>query len=484
MNQFNYLDRGIIPGSPDEFGFFIEDTLKVENTSTYIGILSSAFIGSFSISVVVFGHLVHYYRPFKILGWGFGVWLLAVFLSGLSHSLNSFPLLLFARGLSGVGEASLQAIGPIFITDNAPEESKRLWLGIYLSMVVFGTALGYGYSALIATHIGWEYSFWIEGTLMLPLVFLISQQPHQLKGTGHSHPPRWCEEVTAILRSRIFILVTLGSASFTAVTTGLATYGPTFIQGLGYFKSEEAASWSFSGVVAVAGMIGTPMGGLISDHLKIAMPLPLEQRRLVDLAIMFLSAVLGSVALIAACLLDSRMGFIGGVGLGVTFLFSSSTSCTMAVLQSAPPEMKSSAMALMTLAIHLLGDVPMNPLMGLLKDTLAPRCNVVHQDGKAGLNPDCHLDRQGLKITLLITVAWLSWSILFWSIAAGIDLCAPRATFLNQHEPLRQRLGSSSSDEEECIADPPTRGSSLALVRDEEIGDVSFYSVASESNKI
>lgn len=141
-NLFNYLDRGIIPGAPDEFGGFILDTLDVHDSSFYIGILGSAFIASFSVCVVVFGHAVHHYKPFEIVGVGFAVWLTAVFLSGLARYANSFTMLICGRALSGVGEAALQAIAPTFITDFAPAESKRTWLGIYLSMVVIGTASG------------------------------------------------------------------------------------------------------------------------------------------------------------------------------------------------------------------------------------------------------------------------------------------------------------------------------------------------------
>ena len=176
-------------------------------------------------------------------------------------------------------------------------------------------------------------------------MFIISQQPHELVANPSGsqsgrEAPRWCEEVSSILTSHIFILVTLGAAAFSAVTTGLATYGPTFLQGLGYFHSEQEASFAFSGVVAFAGAVGTPLGGFISDASKKRIRMPIEKKRGIDLVVMMMGVVVGSATLVVAIVVDSKWGFIVFVGVGVTLLFATSTSSTMAVLQSAPPEMK------------------------------------------------------------------------------------------------------------------------------------------------
>lgn len=46
---------------------------------------------------------------------------------------------------------------------------------------------------------------------------------------------------------------------------GLGTFGSAFLMGLGYFDSETAASSTFGIVVCLAGVIGTPLGGLLLD---------------------------------------------------------------------------------------------------------------------------------------------------------------------------------------------------------------------------
>jgi hypothetical protein len=109
-NMLNYLDRGIIPGAPGQFETFVHETLGIDSTeeAVYIGYLTSAFIASYAIAITIVSNLVHRFKPFRIMAIGLGLWCLAVFLSGLARSAESFWLLLFARALSGVGEASFQ----------------------------------------------------------------------------------------------------------------------------------------------------------------------------------------------------------------------------------------------------------------------------------------------------------------------------------------------------------------------------------------
>jgi hypothetical protein len=82
----------------------------------------------------------------------------------------------------------------------------------------------------------------------------------------------------------------LGYAAYAWVTAGFASFGPVFLQGLvrqlhlraavcvrmiarcatqKLFKSQNAASLSFGAMVALAGFIGTAVGGLLLDKLQV-----------------------------------------------------------------------------------------------------------------------------------------------------------------------------------------------------------------------
>ena len=99
---------GIIPGAETEFEAFISESLGTDKPSLYLGLLQSAFIVGFSLAALAFGHAVHYCHPFRMVGVGISIWVVATFFSGLAHAAGSYQFLFFARMLSGVGEASFQ----------------------------------------------------------------------------------------------------------------------------------------------------------------------------------------------------------------------------------------------------------------------------------------------------------------------------------------------------------------------------------------
>lgn len=64
VNLFNFIDRGIIPGSTLEFNSFIEGDIKTPTPDVYLGLLQSSFIVGFVVGSIIFGHLIHYYARF------------------------------------------------------------------------------------------------------------------------------------------------------------------------------------------------------------------------------------------------------------------------------------------------------------------------------------------------------------------------------------------------------------------------------------
>lgn len=98
-----------------------------------LGYLQSSFMVGYAASCLVVAQLVHYVKPFKIIGVCLWIWMLAVCCSGFANFLcqqeqegldhpgekicDAYYLLLFGRIFSGVGEASIAAISVPFIDD-------------------------------------------------------------------------------------------------------------------------------------------------------------------------------------------------------------------------------------------------------------------------------------------------------------------------------------------------------------------------------
>ena len=124
-------------------------------------------------------------RPFKIISIALWLWIVAVVLSGISGfwcssqqnamtaagnqqgMCSAFYLAIFARALSGVGEAATATIAVVYLDDALPPARKGFLFAIYFSAIPFGTALGFIYAGQIAAHGKWEWAFMGEAPLMI-----------------------------------------------------------------------------------------------------------------------------------------------------------------------------------------------------------------------------------------------------------------------------------------------------------------------------
>ena len=309
VNLLNYVDRGIIPGATNEFNDFIMDDLNTDTPSVYLGLLQSSFIVGFSVCIIIFSRLLHYYPPFYICGIGLSIWIVAIILCGISKYTGSYYFLLFARMLSGAGEASFQCSIPPWIEKSASPEKRGFWLSFFFTAIPVGTAIGYAFSATVSegTNGGWEWAFFIEAFAMVPFVaFLFANahkyplEPSQISSVYYSvntdseenavsspfaaaaseddsvvisqtmstaeeiladKPPSIYQEFKIVGYNALFLLVAGGYAAQNGSLIGLSTFGSAFIIGLGFFETETESSSVFGILVSVAGLVGTPLGG-------------------------------------------------------------------------------------------------------------------------------------------------------------------------------------------------------------------------------
>ena len=511
INMVNFIDRGIVPGAPVEFSEFISRTLHkdCDSQGVWLGLLTSSFIGCYSIASLVFGHLVRSVRPFRLLGAGLSIWLLALVLSGLAQWLADGPatfyFFLFARALSGVGEAAFQCIVPPYVEDFAPPGAKTLWLGVFFTAIPTGTALGFVYGAAVASSVGWGWAYLLEVVMTAPLVALsFWLPPAELlvarraaaaprpsaplladddaaaaaalaaavaplddgssdgeKPAGGAPPPTVWGQLWWLLRDAPFMLVVLGYGAYTFTTQGISAFGPLFLLGLGDFTSELEASTSFGLVVALGGVVGTPLGGWLTDRIANrggsgggggggaadgggggGAAANLRSARVL-VASITLEIGLATAVLVAAAFAANAQQtalFLILLGVGILLAFGTSAGITRAVMLLVPdPQMRAFAIAIETLLLHLFGDVPSPVVVGALKDAIAPSCSLAPNCGNATdpgsgaaaavcANP---ADRDGLFATLLLTTLWMLWTVGLWAACIAVLLCRrppPRAT--------------------------------------------------------
>jgi MFS family permease len=119
---------------------------------------------TYAALMLVFGRIGDMlgYRRIFLLGAG---WSVAAFI--LCALAGSFPLLLAARTLQGVGAAMILSCGPALATSLYPEASRTRVLGIYTMMIGAGSAIGPPLAGLLVQQWGWESVFWFRAPLAL-----------------------------------------------------------------------------------------------------------------------------------------------------------------------------------------------------------------------------------------------------------------------------------------------------------------------------
>lgn len=354
--------------------------MSVLNQSLYFGLLTSAFIASYSIFSMIFGYYALTHRPFRIIALGMTVWVVAVVICGAAQATESYYVLIIGRLVSGVGEASFQCTATPFINRFAPPEKRSLYLGIYLASITVGTAVGYIYGSIFASSgLGWAGAYYMEGVIMVGFVVccltIIPDELNQVpvkevdpeeledkrdvsavpitpgddekadatafmedKGRGLPLPkPSFVAEWWIIFNNLPFMLIILGHAAYTFSLAAMSTFSPAIFIGLGLFESETTVSFIFGGLVAITGTIGTPLGGMLVDWLAKKKPEEIGRRCVISVKALFyfmLAAVVFGLIMVAFA--STKMLCLIFLTLCLFFMCALSVPETIAVLELFP----------------------------------------------------------------------------------------------------------------------------------------------------
>lgn len=463
-NLLNYVDRGIVPGAADAFDAFITKS-HVSGTNAAFGALQSAFIVGFSLGSVAVGYLVHRRSPFGLAACGLFAWCIAAFVAGLSKYAGSYWLLLVARACSGLGEAGFNVVGGPYIQD-AAGASQGTWLGAFYAMIPCGTAIGYGYGALVSRALTWSWAFFFEALAMAPLAFMFAVSKDdgsaafaklpEDEDESYKEAPSLLQEARTCLRQPAFLATAVGYAGYAGSIIGFSTFAPSIAVGLGLYHSMASASLWFSGTIALSGIIGTPLGGVILDRWR-----PNKQIAALELSLVFNAT--GALLIGYAAFATTAPQYLGLLFVGTLPLFAATTPMNVAIFESVPRENRALGQAIGILVMHALGDVPSPIIVGALKDAFAPACTPRGKDDELG--DKCSQQRTNLRLIALACIFWLLWSLLAFAVA----YCKARAAFrrLANHDEDGDDDDASTRFEQPARDEPrrrTTRSSSPAPV--------------------
>ncbi|KAG7977318.1 hypothetical protein I3843_05G025900 [Carya illinoinensis] len=312
--------------------------------------------------------------------------------------------------LVGVGEASFISLAAPFIDDNAPAAQKTAWLAIFYMCIPTGYALGYVYGGLVGSNFIWRLAFWIEAALMLPFAILgFVMKPLQLKGFApaesikalaevetaasevqeaavgndgaasteekfwdkNSCKPatvkvatkisnqvaRFMIDLKVLLLEKVYVVNVLGYIAYNFVIGAYSYWGPK--AGKNIYNMSDA-DLIFGGITVVCGILGTVAGGFVLDFMTNTISNAFK--------LLSVTTFIGAVFCFSAFCFKSMYAFLAFFAVGELLVFATQGPVNYICLHSVKPSMRPLSMAISTVAIHIFGDVPSSPLVGVLQD--------------------------------------------------------------------------------------------------------------------
>ncbi len=366
LNVLNYLDRyvgaAVLP--------LVIAGLHLSDGQA--GNLQSAFILVYSLMSPVAGWWGDRKNRLHLAALGVVLWSLATFGSGLAPT---FAVLLLARALVGVGEASYGVVTPSLLSDLYPATHRGRALAIFYAAVPVGSALGYMLGGAVGSAYGWQTAFFVAGGpgLLLALALLLLREPSRGRfdplrsdaAIGLSLGASW-----RALRARPSYLVnTAAQTVYTFSMGGLAYWMPT------YFVRErglrlDRATFLFGLCLVVSGFLGTILGGYLGDRYS-------ARNRAAHFVFSGWALVLSVPFTLMAVLASDPAIFWSGMFITLLLLFLNTGPLNAAMSNVLPPELRARGFGLYTMAIHLLGDGLSPTLIGVASDAVGLRLPVL-----------------------------------------------------------------------------------------------------------
>ncbi|XP_001369318.1 protein spinster homolog 1 isoform X1 [Monodelphis domestica] len=378
INLLNYMDRFTVAGVlPDIEQFFV-----IGDSSS--GLIQTVFISSYMVLAPVFGYLGDRYNRKYLMCGGIAFWSLVTLGSSFIPR-ERFWLLLFTRGLVGVGEASYSTIAPTLIADLFVADQRSRMLSVFYFAIPVGSGLGYIAGSKVKDVAGdWHWALRVTpglGMVAVLLLFLVVREPprgavERYSDTPPLSPTSWWADLRALARNPSFVLSSLGFTAVAFVTGSLALWAPAFLLRARVVLGEtppclpgkscsSSDSLIFGVITCVTGILGVASGVEISRCLRRTNP---RADPLVCAAGLLGSAPFLFLAL--ACAQDSIIVTYVFIFIGELLLSMNWAIVADILLYVVIPTRRSTAEAFQIVLSHLLGDAGSPYLIGLISDRL------------------------------------------------------------------------------------------------------------------
>jgi MFS family permease len=388
INLFNYLDRWVVAS-------VVESIKKSELhlSDTQLGLIGTGFIVVYTLTSPLFGALGDRKKRPPLIALGVAVWSVATSLAGFARG---FLSLFIARSTVGVGEAAYGTIAPALLADSFPIERRGRVLSVFFAAIPIGSAAGYILGGLVDQHYGWRAAFWIAGApglLLALLVLVVKDPPRGLHDAAVESPveaiapKHWTDAYRDLFRNRPFILTALGYGAYTFALGGLGFWMPAFLERVRGMPRSEATV-TFGVIACVTGFIGTFSGGWLGD-------LFLKRSKQSYLWVSGIATLIAAPATFIAVSSPNKAVYLPAIAIAEVFIFMCTGPVNSAIINVVKPAERATAVGLSVLVMHVIGDIPSPPLIGLVSDHTS-------------------LERAFMLVPVSIVIAGLIWMYAAW----------------------------------------------------------------------
>ncbi|KAA3464138.1 putative sphingolipid transporter spinster-like protein 2 isoform X1 [Gossypium australe] len=168
---------------------------------------------------------------------------------------------------------------------------------------------------------------------------------------------RFAKDMKVLLVDKVYVVNVFGYIAYNFVIGAYSYWGPKAGYNIYHMKSADML---FGGVTIVCGILGTISGGFILDRMGAT----------ISNAFILLSGAtfLGAISCFSAFCLRSLYGFIVLFAVGELLVFATQAPVNYICHHCVRPSLRPLSMAISTVSIHIFGDVPSSPLVGILQD--------------------------------------------------------------------------------------------------------------------